>query len=214
MANYAQGYTEKNVPARMTAAVLSSEAYGVKTTAADILRFLEANMGLLKLDDKMQRAITDTHTAYFNAGVMTQDLVWEQYALPCKLETLLKGNSPDMIFHATPVTGISPPEKPRNDVWINKTGSTNGFGAYVAFIPTKRSGIVLLANKSYPIKERVTIAHKILDQLDSMSPLKAMAPAALPANDSGTPGGCPAASLHEVEFYSAGKKELQRVGQE
>jgi beta-lactamase class C len=165
MADYAQGYTKEDAPIRMATGVLSSEAYGIKATAADMVRFVEANMNLIRLDEKLQRAITETHTGYFKAGPMTQDLIWEQYPYPVALKTLLEGNSPAMIFNATPVTKINPPEKPHEDVWINKTGSTNGFGAYVAFVPEKRLGIVILANKNYPIDERVTAAFKILTAL-------------------------------------------------
>jgi beta-lactamase class C len=81
------------------------------------------------------------------------------------LQALLEGNSSAMAYDATPVAKLNPPEAPRADVWINKTGSTNGFAAYVAFVPVKRIGIVILANKSYPIPERVTAAYKILDAL-------------------------------------------------
>lgn len=165
MADYAQGYTQTGAPARMTTAMLSSEAYGVRTTASDMIRFVEANMNLIRLDPKLQRAITDTHTGYFQAGVMTQDLIWEQYPYPVTLRTLLEGNSSAMIFDAVPVTEIRPPQEPREDVWINKTGSTNGFGAYVAFVPEKRLGIVILANKDYPITARVTAAYRILTSL-------------------------------------------------
>ncbi|USU19464.1 class C beta-lactamase [Paraburkholderia fungorum] len=163
--DYAQGYTKQGAPIRMAPGVLSEEAYGVRTTAADMIRFVQANMNLIPLDPKFQRAVTETHTGYFKAGPMTQDLIWEQYPYPVKLQTLLDGNSPAMIFNATPVTAISPPQAPREDVWINKTGSTNGFGAYIAFIPQKRLGIVILANKNFPIEERVSAAYRILTSL-------------------------------------------------
>ena len=91
MADYAQGYTKEGAPTRMAIAVLSSEAYGVKTTASDMIRFVEANMGLISLDGTLQRAITDTHTGYFRAGAMTQDLIWEQYALSSHVEDVTGG---------------------------------------------------------------------------------------------------------------------------
>ena len=165
MADYAQGYTKEDAPIRMTTGVLSSEAYGIRATAADMIRFVEVNMNCIEMDEKLQRAITTTHTGYFKAGPMTQDLIWEQYPYPVALKTLLEGNSQKIIFNATPVTQLNPPEQPHDDVWINKTGSTNGFGAYVAFVPKKRLGIVLLANKTYPIADRVTAAYQILMSL-------------------------------------------------
>lgn len=167
MANYAEGYTKENAPIRVAPGVLSSEAYGVKTTASDMIRFVQANMKLIKLNEPLQRAIIETHTGYFKVrnAAMTQDLIWEQYPYPVALPTLLQGNSSAMIFNATPVAEITPPQAPAADAWINKTGSTNGFGAYVAFVPEKRLGIVILANKNFPIDDRVTAAYNILASL-------------------------------------------------
>jgi beta-lactamase class C len=93
---------------------------------------------------------------------MTQDLIWEQYPYPVELDTLLAGNSAKIIFEANPASQLDPPSQPRDDVLVNKTGSTNGFATYVAFVPGEQVGIVLLANKSYPIDVRVTVAYKIL----------------------------------------------------
>ncbi|MCC8400306.1 beta-lactamase [Paraburkholderia sp. MMS20-SJTN17] len=166
MADYAQGYTKDGEPIRLTGGVISAEAYGVKSTAADMLRYVQANMNLIPLDSQIQRAITDTHTGYFQAGVLTQDLIWEQYPYPVELRTLQAGNSPEMVLNGTPATEIKPPLPPQQNVWINKTGSTNGFGAYVAFVPQKRIGIVMLANRNFPNEARVSAAHQILTALD------------------------------------------------
>ena len=165
MDNYAQGYTKDGAPIRLAAGVLGPETYGIRTTAGDLLRFVEANVGTLDVDAKVQRAIIDTHTGYYQAGAMTQDLIWEQYRYPATLDALLAGNSEKMLFEANPVVQLDPPLQPEDATLIDKTGSTNGFGAYVAFVPEKKLGIVLLANKSYPIDARVTAAYAILTQL-------------------------------------------------
>jgi len=167
--NYAQGYTATDTPVRMTPGVLASETYGIRTSVGDLLRFVEANMRMLALDKKLQRAITDTHTGYYRIGAMTQDLIWEQYQYPVKLQDMLAGNSAKIIFEANPVIAIDPPLQSKDDVLINKTGSTNGFAAYVAFVPAKKMGVVILANKSYPIDARVTAAYEILTRLDDGS---------------------------------------------
>lgn len=165
LANYAQGYTRNDEPARLTQGILSSEAYGVRSTATDMIRFVNANLGLEKLDGKIRQAIASTHTGYVAVGAMTQDLVWEQYARPVALKTLVQSNS-GALLKTVPVQEIAPPLKPGQDVFVNKTGSTNGFGAYVAFIPQRKLGIVILANKNYPNEDRVTAAVEILTAVD------------------------------------------------
>lgn len=167
LANYAQGYTRNDEPARLTPGILSSEAYGVRSTATDMIRFVNANLGLEKLDGKIRQAIASTHTGYFAVGAMTQDLVWEQYARPVALKTLVQSNS-GALLKTVPVQEIAPPLKPGQDVFVNKTGSTNGFGAYVAFIPQRKLGIVILANKNYPNEDRVTAAVEILTAVDKV----------------------------------------------
>ena len=170
LSRYAQGYTSAGKPRRMSPGPLAAEAYGIRTTAPDILRFIDANMNLVHLDDTLRRAIINTHTGYYRIGTMTQDLIWEQYPYPISLSGLLQGNSDQIIFEENQAVNIDPPSRPESDVVINKTGSTSGFSAYVAFIPRRRMGIVLLANKSYPIAARVTAAYRILTRLNEKTP--------------------------------------------
>lgn len=130
-----------------------------------MLRFIDANMNLIGLENTLRRAIVNTHTGYYRIGPMTQDLIWEQYRAPVPLSSLLQGNSAQMAFEENHTVKIDPPLPPQTDVVINKTGSTSGFAAYVAFMPRQKIGVVLLANKSYPIEARVTAAYRILTRL-------------------------------------------------
>src|SRR3954470_2847196 len=171
MVHYAQGYTETDAPIRMAPGVLGDEAYGARTTAGDLLRFVQINMKTVQIDEKWQRAVTETHTGYYRIGAMTQDLVWEQYSCPVALKDLIAGNSAEISAKANPAVKIDPPTPPREDGVINKTGSTNGFSTYVVFVPSKRIGGVLLANKRYPNDARVTLARAILAGLTDQPPI-------------------------------------------
>lgn len=165
MGLYAWGYDKDDKPVRVEPGALDSEAYGVKTSSSDLLRYVEANMNPTSLEKPLQQAIATTHTGYYTVGEMTQGLGWEFYNYPVTLDTLLAGNSSQMAMEAHEVQPLNPPQPQRDTVLINKTGSTGGFGAYVAFIPAKDIGIVILANKNYPNPERVKIAHNILGAL-------------------------------------------------
>jgi beta-lactamase class C len=165
MKHYAQGYNKEGAPVRVNPGVLALESYGVKTNAVDMIRYIDANMGLLKLDGKLQRAVIDTHTGYFKSGEITQDLMWEQYPGTADLPQLLAGNSSDMAIKTNSASKLTPPLPPQADVLINKTGSTGGFGAYALYHPAKKIGIVMLANSSFPKDQRVSAAYQILTQL-------------------------------------------------
>ncbi len=163
--DYAQGYTRKGQPIRVSPGVLDAEAYGVKTNAADMLKFIQANIQSSLKGDALQRAVAATHTGYYRFGDMVQDLIWEQYAYPVTLAQLKQGNADTMALDPHKAVVLTPPAAPRQDVLINKTGSTNGFAAYAAFIPARHTGIVILANKNYPIVDRITLADLILSRL-------------------------------------------------
>lgn len=165
--DYAYGYGKDGKPLRVTPGVLDSEAYGVKTTAAELLHFVEANIDGSQLDEQLQRALETTHVGYYKVGDMTQALGWETYAYPTSLEQLLAGNSAKVILEANPVKRLTPPRPATASMLINKTGSTNGFGAYVLLVPARGIGIVMLANRNYPIPARVKAAHRILTALES-----------------------------------------------
>ena len=166
MTLYAQGYDKQDAPVRLNSGVLGNEAYGVKTSARDLIHFTELNLGQGETSPQIRKALADTHIGYFRVGPMTQDLIWEQYPYPVELKSLLEGNSNNMAYENNDAIALNPPLAPQQAVWVNKTGSTGGFGAYAVFVPAKQKSIVILANKNYPNDARVKLAYEVLKALD------------------------------------------------
>jgi len=162
MQHYAYGYGKAGQPMRVTPGMLDAEAYGAKTTAPDLLRFIEAHLFTQQLGHTLRGAVKAATTAYYRVGPMQQGLGWEMYEWPVAFEKLLAGNSATMALEPNPASRLSPPVPPSGDSFVNKTGSTGGFGAYAAFVPGAQLGIVMLANKNYPNPARVKTAYQIL----------------------------------------------------
>ncbi len=164
MENYAWGY--KNDQAmRVSAGMFDAEAYGVKSSSADILKFIDAQLNPQQLKQPMRKTIENTHVGYFKVGALTKGLGWEQYTYPVSLATLLQGNSSKMALESHTVTPIKQPKLASAATLFNKTGATNGFGAYVAFIPQQKIGIVMLANTNFPNEARITASYQTIQQL-------------------------------------------------
>jgi len=166
MDRYAYGYGRAGRPMRVGPGMLDSQAYGVKSSASDMIRYIETIMDGSRLDDTMRQAVIATVSGYDKVGGMVQGLGWEMYPYPVGLDSLLAGNSDKMSRRPNPVTPLVPPLAPGQTMLLNKTGSTAGFGAYAAFVPRRRVGIAMLANRNYPNAARVSAAYRILAALE------------------------------------------------
>lgn len=167
--DYAQGYTAKDAPARLRPGLLWQPAYGVRATAGDMLRFAEANLGAATgnrpaAQGPLARALAQTHTLRITAGPIRQALVWERYPWPATLSALQQAS--DAALAHLPARAVDSAQDGEDNVLLHKTGGTNGFSAYLGFLPARRIGLVLLANKAYPPQQRMVLVHTILTSLD------------------------------------------------
>ncbi|HAV4519898.1 TPA: ADC family extended-spectrum class C beta-lactamase [Acinetobacter baumannii] len=167
MQNYAFGYNQENQPIRVNPGPLDAPAYGVpaygvKSTLPDMLSFIHANLNPQKYPADIQRAINETHQGFYQVNTMYQALGWEEFSYPATLQTLLDSNSEQIVMKPNKVTAIS---KEPSVKMYHKTGSTNGFGTYVVFIPKENIGLVMLTNKRIPNEERIKAAYAVLDAI-------------------------------------------------
>ena len=166
MEDYAYGYDRKtNAPIRVNPGVLDAEAYGVKSSARDMLKVLDVELGRGEASEELRKAVSKTQEGQFRTAFFTQDMIWEQYPWPADRKAMTEGNGYDFILKPQPVTKIDPPLAPQKNIILNKTGSTNGFGGYLALVPEEGLGIVVLANRNFPNEARVEATLQLIEQL-------------------------------------------------
>lgn len=166
MSQYAYGYDRKtNAPIRVNSGVLDAEAYGVKSSARDMLTVLDVELGGGKIDGELRKAVERTQEEQFSTVFFSQAMIWETYPWPANLQTMLTGNGYDFIMKPQPVEKINLQITGRKDVILNKTGSTNGFGGYIAIVPSQSIGIVVLANRNFPNEARVKATLSLIGTL-------------------------------------------------
>lgn len=157
MSRYAFGYDRSDDrPIRVNPGMLDAEAYGVKSSVSDMILFLEAQLGATHATPEVTAALAQTRKARYDTAHFAQAMIWEEYPWPVTAEQLAAGNSSAMALDPQPLgRRITPLD---GEVFLNKTGSTNGFGAYVAMVPSERIGVVVLANRNYPNAVRAEAA--------------------------------------------------------
>jgi beta-lactamase class C len=170
MDRYAFGYDRRtNAPIRVNPGLFDAEAYGVKSTARDMLRLLDLELGITESSPELTAALERTRQGQTKTPYYVQGMVWEQYPWPVSLEQMVNGAGYSFYPNPKPVERFDPPMPPQQDVILHKTGSTNGFGGYVALLPGEGLGIVVLTNRNYPNKARIRATYDLIQKLSSVS---------------------------------------------
>ena len=164
--NYAWGYVN-NQPRHVSPGMLDDESYGLKSSIEDMTQWMHINMDSNTVKSStLQKGIGLSQLGYYySENKIYQGLGWEMYDYPVNEELVIRNSSNDVALLAKEIQEVKPEHMDGRQLFIHKTGATSGFGAYVAFIPSEKIGIVMLANKNFPNAERVKAAFAILNAL-------------------------------------------------
>ena len=164
LSNYAQGYNDQGTAVQRDQINLLFPASGdMKVSAHDMLRFLKAAIGLPGVPVAIAHAMQITQISYVSTVNMNQGLGWSIYPEVENHKVELLDPPETMIMGPIPAKQFNKNEyKFDGNALIDKTGATDGFRSYIAVIPNKKSGIVILANRSASNGEIMRVGRKIL----------------------------------------------------
>lgn len=159
----AMGYSKDGAPVDQSSPGLTPSADGVKLASVDMRKFLGAAIGLPNTPERVLYPMRMTQSSYIKLSDRSQGLGWEIYPMERGASVVL--NKPVLPTGFTQVNDVA--EQPLYDgnALIDKTGVTKGFGAYIAVIPNKQAGIVILANKQVSHDALAHVGREILLKL-------------------------------------------------
>lgn len=163
--HYSWGYNN-NKPVRLLPDMLAAKTYGLISTVRDMATWIQANMAPEQVQNEtLQQGLKLAQSRYWRIGSMYQGLGWDIFNWPAEPDVVIYCSNHKVSSEPQTSVAITPPVSLVKSSWVHKTGSTRGFGTYVAFIPEKQIGIVILANKNYPYDDRIKTAYAIFNTL-------------------------------------------------
>ena len=161
--HYAQGYNKDGKAVPPESMGLYPAADSIKASGRDMLKFLHAALALPGTPSSIITAMHMTQTAFATTDSMAQGLGWVIYPMTQYTVADLLQPPAEMNMGPLPAKVITSHDQQFNsNALIDKTGTTNGFRAYIALIPQQKSGIVILTNRYVDNGEIVKTGREIL----------------------------------------------------
>jgi beta-lactamase class C len=169
----AKGFTEKGQEVAHLPSGLLSGAWAMKVSSRDMQNYLKAILGVDPIPEKIQKAIKVSQMAYYampkNNTML--GLGWTITPLDniSNINKLIHKSAHNN-FAAYEVRQLKTPTFNSNSL-IEKGGATDGFRSYIAIIPDKKVGIVIMANRYFVNGDLPSLANKILFQITGILPV-------------------------------------------
>jgi len=166
------GHDKNNIPVPYNKEIEAwFAAASLKSTITDMSKYLNAHINYLNIKDpNLSQAILLAHeNKYcFEDKISCEQLSWQSHTI-----SELKNSIGDTYFYkfnkdGTPLFYSKKINKninfESNKIFIDKSGSGYGMSSYMAYIPNKKKGVVILINKSIG-DSRIKLGRDILSNL-------------------------------------------------